>query len=236
MRRFLATAALLTAAALPLAGGGCESDTVAPHDTMPALDQAGVARQTGLVGAGMNVMIDEMLGYDAAKNTYTRPIVGDYFAGEVVLDYRCGGETGQPCAEDGAQTDWVGASGYVEADLADLPDLELRVDLALAADPFDPVEECGTVDGGGTVTAGLYHGTFTVVGVGACAGSYPESGRLTVVGVPSASAKSVDVPPPPMASIFFDGTRTPPMTVGEGHYLVDLETGAVLPVTPLKGR
>jgi len=220
---------LLTVLALMLGASlwltGCESDPVAPHDQLPALNSEDVAYQAAAVGAAASRVLPQIVdfsGTDKTEYTYTFPTEGSQVNGSVYFDFRNGGPDGASADYDVAtwcrmftETDAplvfaVGAGGTVELDFNIFADIVQATHTATLL--------AGSV---GTFTGGDYVATFAFDGVVVTAGeNYPSGGAMTFV---SGGYELV---------VTFDGDNTATISLdGEDTWIVNLEDGTVTEVS-----
>ncbi len=220
---------LLTALVLMLGASfwltGCESDSVAPHDQLPALNSEDVAYQAAAVGAAASRVLPQIVdfsGTDKTEYTYTFPSEGSQVTGSVYFDFRNGGAEGASADYDVATwcrmntaTDAplifaVGAGGSVELDFNIFADIVQATHTATLLD--------GSV---GTFTGGDYIATFAFDGVVVTAGDdYPSGGTMTFV-----SGGHVLV-------VTYDGDETATISLDDVEtWIVNLETGEITEVS-----
>ncbi len=220
---------LLTALALMLGASlwltGCESDSVAPHDQLPALNSEDVAYQAAAVGAAASRVLPQIVDFtrsDKTEYTYTFPPDGSDVIGSVYFDFRNGGPEGASAdydvatwcrmntATDAPLVFVVGAGGTVELDFNIFADIVQATHTATLL--------TGSV---GTFTGGDYVATFAFDGVVVTAGeNYPSGGTMTFV-----SGGHVLV-------VTFDGDNTATISLdGEDTWIVNLEDGTVTEVS-----
>jgi hypothetical protein len=213
---------VLLAAGAFVALVGCESESVAPNDNLPAISPESAAQIAGYVAFYLNE------AYGVYQDAFSKAESGEqsFSAGGVsggyTLEFRC---DGSPCESGDADflRGYTAAGQQIEvrANLSD--DLPLVVcTFDAQADDFDGTvgSESGTVFGHGALVAGEYESSFTVEGVFLSLAEYPPGGSLTYL----AGDNAVEVT--------FNGTRYANLVVGETHYLVDLDDGSVDEVTP----
>lgn len=226
----------LLALALALTAAGCGSDSVAPHAEMPQLTQIEVARQTALLAAGVHGAAEKVLRYGSAapgKDVYEIDLGTELLVGKAIVDVRCGGAAGSPCAEDDPGADWMQATGTVTIAAAAAMEIDLWLSFEFVVDPYDPVRECGTIGGQGVLVAGAYTSTFSLSGVAACADCYPSGGWVALEGgnprpQKAASAAAAARALLRSARVDYDGTDRPPLVAGQELFRADLEHGELL--------
>jgi hypothetical protein len=203
---------------------GCDSDSTTPQDQVPPLSEDNAVFAAGHIAsyiANAYGVFQDAVKSAPDKSTETFATGG--ISGTYTLNFR---------AADGTTEVPSGSAGWVRAFTSEGQQIEVRDDpadevpLAICtfdaiAFPYDPTpgDESGTVNGGGTLHAGLYTTEFTVEDLELNISQYPPSGALTY----TAGEHSV--------TVVFNGTRYAALTVGENHYTVDLDTGAVVHVS-----
>jgi hypothetical protein len=217
------SALALLAAGLLLALAGCESDSTAPKDELPAISQEAAAEQAGYFAYALtqayDIYQDALGGKEVDIHSFSR---GDA-SGSFTMDFRSGGPGGTPASS--------GAADYVHIYTDTGQDVRITrsgQDLPLAVATFDvdvyPYDstppESGTLNGGGNLVSGAYTSTFTVTDLVQDTSTYPPSGALGY------SAGDHDV------RVVFTGSRMAQLYIGpEGSamlYLVDLDTGDLI--------
>lgn len=180
----LALLALVLGLGLFLAG--CESDSVAPNEELPALTNDEKAGQSAAMASAAAHVLPELVRFTPGpnKNEYSYTIYEEgVVEGMVYFDFRLGGADGAPAAYNGA--DWarmntadgmpiifhVGIGGMV------------YLDFDITASLVQATNTATLLDGsGGTFTAGQYVATFSFSNVEVTAGdNYPAGGTMTFV-------------------------------------------------------
>jgi hypothetical protein len=172
---------------------GCESDSVAPQENLPAPSQEDVASQAGIASVVLLETSKEFLAFDGSKNVYTYEFgdEGDV-TGRVTMDFRCGGEPpdGTPCAYDVADWGRVWTDGEdnvtFQNDDPPSPAIVFTVDVS---GPIDQDTDSAVIGGEGTVDFAGYFTPWTItdvevsLGENYFLGGYMEftSGAITVV-------------------------------------------------------
>ena len=199
---------------------GCDSDSTTPQDEIPPPSEANAVFVAGHLAAYVADVYDvfqNALKSAGDKEVSTETFTAGGVSGTYTLDFR---------AADGLTQAPSGSAGWVRAFTSEGQQIEVRNDpgddvpLAICtfdatAFPYDPTPgaETGTVNGGGSIHAGLYTTEFTVEDVELTMADYPPAGAITY----TAGDHHV--------AVQFDGTRYGALTVGEDHYTVDLDTG-----------
>ena len=224
---------VLAPAAVALLLGGCCSDSTAPHDRLPPLENRGVAAQSGYLAAAMVDVAPVSLLYHDGKNKdkglgdgfglaagagdgdYIFSFApGDPVQGTVYLHFRQGGAEGTPCSFETADwaRAWTAAGRPLIVDLVPggvswLLGLELLSDIDRAAG-------AATVSGGGILVVGDYTADWSVAGLAVVdSGNWPSEGGLTLTneGI--------------TAVVTYNGDHTATVEVEGETYIVDLNTG-----------
>jgi len=195
---------------------GCDSDTVAPHDNLPALTAEDAANQSAIVALTYK-QIGPMAIQNPAKTAGAHPIAGAGFSGEVWIDWLT--------AEGGEDATWNTAGWvhvFTEADspvvyttpLGGTTEFNLDVAADIARDPTT-----GVISGSGSMVSGEYTLSYTILNLEVVEGAdYPATGIIEVV----TQGHTV--------SIVFDGDNTALLTVNMTDvWEVNLDTGAVTP-------
>jgi hypothetical protein len=211
---------LLLAAGLLVAG--CESDSVAPQDDVPALSSADVAGQTGRVAMAASMVAPVAVNFagKADKDLYvwTPP---NPISGAVQLAFFTGGA---PSAWSGAdhvdistdpESPLVIPVGIEGAEGTVLLGFDLGADIDRSADPDQAV-----INGTGTYQSGPYPATFAFEGlVVDGGGSYPGGGTMTFTSGGHTG------------TVTYDGTDTATLVMDDGSgFVIDLNDGTVTPV------
>lgn len=211
---------ILLLATLALAGlalfAGCGSDTVAPHDNLPALTESDAADQAGAVAftwATIAHMAIDDPGMSKAATEH--PVSGAGFSGSVWIDWRV--------EEGGADAVW-NTAGWVRVftedgepviyttPLGGVTEFHLDVASGITRDPTT-----GVIAGSGGMVSGDYVLTYTIVDLMVVEGEdYPSSGLVEV----QTQGHTV--------AIQFDGDNTALLTVNMSDvYVVNLDDGTV---------
>jgi hypothetical protein len=202
---------------------GCESDSTTPQDEVPPPSEANAVFVAGYLASYVSHAYDvfqNALKSAGDKAVSTETFTAGGVSGIYTLDFR---------AADGTTPAPSGSAEWVHAFTSEGQQIEVRENpgdaVPLAICTFDatafpyvatPDAETGTVNGGGTLHAGLYTTEFTVEDLELSMADYPPAGAITY----TAGDHHVTVQ--------FDGTQYAALTVGENHYTVDLDTGATV--------
>jgi hypothetical protein len=221
MPRFLLLPALLVAAGLLV--GGCESDSVVPHDNLPAVTQDEAAQQAALAAMAAAQVGPEIVRFQGNKllnkalgvYTHTMPPGADV-QGTVTLEFFDGGP-------GGVHSSWEDADYallYTSGDTGITVDLESGGGFGLTFDVtalVDRPADTATISGGGIFTTGDLASTFSFTDLVVTAvSSYPTGGTM---GFTSGSHELV---------IHFDGDQTAVIMVDSTDtYIIDLAEGSV---------
>jgi hypothetical protein len=214
----------LMLAALAVAGlalfAGCDSDSVAPNDNLPAITAEDAANQAGAVAMAWTTIAHLAIDDPGAmaKAATAHPVDGAGFSGEVWIDWRT--------EEGGADAAWntagwvrvfteTGAPVVYTTPLGGETAFVLDVAAAIERDPTT-----GEINGGGSMVSGDYTLSYGVTGLIVQEGAdYPLDGSIGV----DTQGHSV--------MIQFDGDNTAILTVDMSEYwVVNLDTGAVDPL------
>jgi|GEM_PF-1615943 len=223
----LAMTALLLVWGLML--GGCESESVAPHDGNPELSAADAANQSSIVAMAMVEVLPQLVDFvpnspNKVIYTYTFPLDGD-IAGSVDLDFRIGGAEGASATY--SEADYchlyteAGDSVVVTVEIIEGAESHILFTFDIMGTINQAEDSAVILEGShGSMTSGIYTGTFAIAGVGVAVGhDYPDSGTVTFTG---ASHETV---------VTFDGTGTAVAVVDETDtYEIDLDTGEITAV------
>ncbi len=218
--------------------GGCESDSVAPHDEIPELTEKEAAQQVALVAAGLAKVAPQLLLYDGTKSgdkdeegVYTQDFANfDYITGTVILEYFNGGPGGFHCVWD--EADYGLLYTWDDPETSEVDGVTVALDLGGGVEPIfdltfglhgniDQEADTATVSGEGTLLMeGLPPQPFTITNVVLTEVSeFPEGGEL------SFSTGSFDL------VVEYDGEEVAYVTVnGVITFSINLETGVVTPV------
>jgi hypothetical protein len=202
---------------------GCESDSTTPQDQVPPLTEENAVFAAGYLASYIAEVYDvyqDGLKKSADKAVSTETFVVGGISGIYTLDFR---------AADGTTQAPSGSAEWVRAFTSEGQQIEVRNDpddeLPLVTCTFDAIafpydntagNESGTVNGGGSMHAGLYTTEFTVEDLALTIADYPPEGALTY----TAGEHHV--------MVMFNGTQYAALTVGETDYTVDLDTGEVV--------
>lgn len=221
--------ALILLMGMGLLIAGCESDAVAPNDTLPALTEGEVAQQAGLVAAGLAQVGPQILTYNGGKagpavlGVYPYDFTNeDNITGEIVLEYFDGGPGGVHSTWDDADYGLLytpeGKNVTVALDLGGGVEPIFSVTFDLYG-PIDQTADTATVSGSGTFTSQAFVRDFTLADVVLTeVSSYPSGGTLAY------TSGSIDL------TVTYDGTRFVTAEInGGGAFVVDLDTGLVSP-------
>lgn len=211
--------------------GGCESDSVAPDDEVPALTERDVAQQAALVAVGISKMGPEILNFSGKKPRDKDDVVGIYpytfegedITGSVILEYFTGGAEGVHCP-------W-GEADYGLVYTTDDEMVSVAVELPGGAEPqfgltfnlFGPIDraaDTAEVAGSGVFSSAVYTNDFTIPVespvILTAVSSYPDGGVIHfTVGAIS-------------LVVTYDGDITAGVEVaGVLTYEINLDTGGV---------
>nr|MEE4267460.1 hypothetical protein [Candidatus Krumholzibacteria bacterium] len=205
--------------------GACESDSVSPKDETPELTQENVAYQAAIVALAMVEVGPRVIDFTPAKNVYTYSFTGyEYVEGDVEIDFRTGGASGEPATPSNADY----------ARLVTLGDTGLTVTydglagsaMSLTADiqaNLDQVNDTATIfaPSGGSMVSGVYTGTFDIDGVVVGVTGYPTAGTITF----TAGGHTL--------AVTFNGTANVPVSVnGTTTWMLNLSDGELSEVMP----
>jgi hypothetical protein len=222
---------LILLLAMCLVWGGCESDSVAPDDEVPALTERDVAQQAALVAVGLSKAGPEILNYSGKKprdkddvvGVYLYPFEGEDITGSVILEYFTGGAEGVHCPWDEADYGLVYTpddemvSVVVELPGGAEPQFGLTFNLF---GPIDRAADTAEVAGSGVFSSVAYTNDFTIPEASPVIltefSSYPDGGEINfTVGAIS-------------LVVTYDGDSTAGVDVaGVLTYEIDLITGGV---------
>jgi len=217
--------ALLACGAALLLVAGCESDSVAPDDDVPALSRDDVAQRTALMAVAMAELGPRIVTFVPGKAKevgvypYTFP-PGAAVQGGVTLEFFSGGSGGTHVAYDQADYGELytapGEPLHAEIPLGSDATAVFDVTLDLSGS-IDQQNSSAVVSGSGSFSSGPWPGTFTFFGLHVAASSvYPTSGNLNFSG----GAWTL--------SAAYDGSGTAVISeMGTDLYVVDLETGTI---------
>jgi len=172
--------------------GGCESDSVAPHDELPELTEREATQQAALVAVGLAQVGPELLtfnGFKALENelgVYIRtfPEGGD-ITGSVILEYFTGGPGGTHSlwgdADYGLLYTPEGEMVMIEIEVPEVGTAVFGLDFELHGD-IDQGADTATISGSGNLSTGDWNPSFTITDVVLTElSSYPEGGSLEFV-------------------------------------------------------
>jgi len=217
--KILKKTAWLGVLALALAAcvAGCESDSVTPHDVLPAVTAEGSALTSTAIAKAMVEVGPRILDPGKVVVTDSLLTVAD-INGVIHIDFRDGpdGASAEPAAATWAHC-YTGAGEPVVVTLGaygGTAEFEFDVMAGISRSP-DTVE---LLEGsGGTMVSGDRTTTFTASGLVIDGGDYPASGEVTVVPADG-----------PTASVTFDGTHVARAMVNSVLYWVDLDEGVII--------
>ena len=218
---------LLLAGALVMSG--CESDAVAPQETLPPLTEQEAAQEAALVAVCVAKVGPRLLTFTGPKRDeelgvypYSFPEGGD-ISGTIMLEYFTGGAEGTHCA-------W-GAADYGLLYNTEDQMVTVALDLgggiepvfAVGFDLFGDINratDTATVSGTGVFVSGDIIHPFSLTDVDLEAVStYPEGGVVTFM------AGHLEV------VVAYDGTHWGGMFInGSLMFIVDLDTGLISPI------
>lgn len=207
--------------------GGCESESVAPHDELPQLTEREATQQAALVAVGISKVGPELLNFNGLKafekelGVYTRtfPEGGD-ITGSIILEYFDGGPSGLHSlwedADYGLFYTPEGERVTIEVEIPDVGTSVFALDFDLHGD-IDQEADTATVSGSGNLTTGDYNPSFTITNVVLTElSSYPEGGTFEFVA--GTITVMVEYDGDVTASVWINGVIT---------YVIDLDTGIV---------
>jgi hypothetical protein len=221
--------ALVLLMGIGLLVAGCESDPVAPQDTLPELTEGEVAQQAALVAVGIAQAGPKMLTYDGTKSgpaelgvyPYSFPSEGN-ISGIIVLEYFTGGS-------EGVHSNWDDAD-YGKLYTPEGENVTVALDLGGGVEPifsvtfdlFGPIDrpaDTATVSGSGTFTTQEFVRSFTLTDVILTeVSSYPSGGTMDY------TSGSIDL------TVTYDGSRYVSADIdGGGAFVIDLDTGLSSP-------
>ena len=225
-KRNLKTCLSLTALlALGLLLAGCESDSTAPNDELPALTQDGAAQQAGFVAMAVASVGPEFVTFDGvSKELYTYTFSGSTgISGIVMIDYRDGGSDGDPATFETG--DWAhlwtpepgGITGETSAGGSASLSFDLEAEVTQASDTATIL-----VGSSGSFTSGEYTATFDLDTVVVTVASYPSSGTMVF-----SSGGFV-------MTVTYDGDNTAVISVaGVDTWVVNLDDGTLTEIVPV---
>lgn len=214
MRKYLLFLIALLCSSLLLTG--CESDSTAPDDELPALDNQDVAGQSGAMASSMMRVLpriwDPAAGKDNGEYEYT--FTTGPVQGTVYSEFR-DGEGGDLVDYDVASWALVRTEDPLQITLLD-GGIPWLLGFTITAD-IDQAADTATATGVGTLVVGDYTASFTLDAVVVRDGDdYPASGSITFIneGI--------------TAVVTFDGDDIVTVTVGEDSWSVDLDDGSLV--------
>ena len=207
--------------------GGCESDSVAPHDELPVLTEREVVQQAALVAVGIAKVGPEVMNFQGLKTfekelgVYIRtfPEGGD-ITGSIIIEYFNGGPSGVHSLWDDADYGLFytpeGERVTIDLEIPDVGTSVFALDFDLHGD-IDHEADTATVSGSGNLTTGDFHPSFTITNVVLTeVSSYPDGGTFEFV----AGVITVVVE--------YDGDNTSTVSINDViTYVIDLDTGIV---------
>ncbi|MBD3221316.1 hypothetical protein GF314_08725 [bacterium] len=216
MHKHLLTLIALLALGVLLAG--CESDSTAPDEDLPGLNNEDVATQSGAMASAMTEVFPRIWnpqssGKDNGEYEFTwvtGPVIGSVYSefrtaeGGDLVDYDQAA-WGRVYTEDGAPL----AITLVDGGIPWLLGFDITADI-------DQGGGTATANGGGSLVVGDYMAEFTIIGVVVESdGDYPAAGviEFTNEGV--------------TATVTFDGDNMVTVTSGGETWTVDLEDGTI---------
>ena len=209
---------------------GCESDSVAPDEELPALTGEEAAQQAALVAVGVAKVGPELVKFDGSKASpaedgvypYTFP-QGSNVTGSIVLEFFSGGPTGSHVVWDMADYGKLytpnGEMVTVSVDLGEIdPIYSVAFELY---GPIDRAADTATVSGTGTFISGDRTTPFTLTDVLLeDVSTYPDGGTVVLAG------EGIE------ATVTYDGTRYATVAITDGDtFSLDLDTGIITVVT-----
>lgn len=218
---------LLLAGALVMSG--CESDAVAPQETLPPPTEEEAAQQAALVAVSVAKVGPQLLTFTPTKRDgelgvydYSFPDGGD-ISGTIMLEYFTGGPEGTHCAwgdadygllynnEDQMVTVALDLGGGIEPVFA--------VGFSLHGD-INRATDTATVSGTGVFVSGDINHPFSLTDVELEAlSSYPDGGFIAFM------AGDLEV------VVAYDGSHLGGMSInGSLMFIVDLNTGIISPI------
>ena len=215
--------------------GGCESDSVTPHDEIPELTEREATQQAALVAAGLARVGPQLLLFDGTKSgdkdeegVYTQDFADfEYITGTVILEYFNGGPGGIHCVWD--EADYGLLYTWDDPETSEEEGVTVALDLGGGVEPIfgltfdldgniDQEADTATVSGDGTLLMeGFPPQPFTITEVVLTGVSdYPDGGEL---GFTVGSLVLV---------VVYDGDDTATVNINDvAIYVIDLDTGIV---------
>lgn len=214
---------LLAVLALGAVVVGCDSDSTAPQDEVPALTQSGAAQQAAVVAMAVASAAPEIVTFDGtSKQMYSYTFTGAQgITGTVNLEYWTGGSGGTSATFETGDyahlwtpnaagiTGTTGAGGSITLTF----DIEATVVQASSTATI-------VVGSTGTFVSGDYSGTFGFNDVVVTAAAYPSSGTVVFT-----SGGHV-------ITITYNGSGTATLSVsGVDTWTVDLDDGTLTAIS-----
>ncbi len=214
MRKYLLSLIVLLSLGLLLTG--CESDSTAPNDDLPALSSEDVANQSGAMAAAMTQVLPRIWNPQNTKDNgeYEYTFASGPVDGHRLLRVpRC-----RRRRPGGLRRGRLGPHVHhrcalnitlIDGGIPWLLGFNLTADINQATDT-------ATAAGSGTLVVGDYSATFTLAGVVVQQGEdYPAAGIITFVneGI--------------TAIVTFDGDDMVTVTVGDESWTIDLDDGSL---------
>lgn len=177
--------------ALLAAWGGCESDPVAPHDTIPALTEEGAANQAAMIALAVNEVAPLAVDYSLWPAAKTDPPYQYYFDGSdnidgtVALDYRNGSPTGTHAAVPALAGYVTIFNVYPEGVTITTPlGGQLHITATIIAALTHGLNESAEIltGSGGTLDAGAYSAVFTIEDLVVTRNGWPTGGPIVFTG------------------------------------------------------
>ncbi len=216
MRKTLTFLMLLSAAGWLLSG--CDSDTTAPNDPLPALQDEDVARQAGYMAMALSEIAPLALEYgskaDESDGNYSYTFsLGNPIQGVVLLHFELAGvPSGYDVADNAAAFTAPGAPLVITAIEGGVPWL---LAIGLESD-IDQGAGAAVVDGAGTLTIGSYVAAWTLTALAVDDdGGWPASGGM------SFTNEGIT------ATVAFDGDVTATVEIGPNSWSVNLDNGTL---------
>jgi hypothetical protein len=207
--------------------GGCESDSVVPNDSLPALTEGEAAQQAALAAMAVSRVGPQIVLFDGTKLSskvlgvypYTFP-PGSDVQGTVTLEFFDGGPGGIHSTWEEADYALLYTSGEegVTVDLESGGGFGLTFDVTAL---LDRPADTATISGGGVFTTGEIDSPFGFTDLVVTAvSSYPSGGSMTF----TAGVHEL--------LVGFDGDSTAVIMVDDvDTYIIDLDDGSVTEIT-----
>jgi hypothetical protein len=202
----LATSLLLT---------GCESDSTAPDDDLPALTAEDVATQSGYLASAMVEVFPRIWNPENAKDNgeYEWTFAEAGISGTVFSQFR-DGPGGDLVDYDVATWGRVFTTDPLAITLVD-PELPWLLGFDITAD-IDQDEDTAVAEGSGSLVVGDYTAEFTIIGVVIEDGDqYPAAGIINF--------ETEDV----LAVVTFDGDNMVTVSSGGETWTLNLDDGTI---------